>query len=105
MTAEQVGVQFFYIGIIAVVVQGFLIRPLTRIFTEEKIFMAGNIIMVIGLGAIPFATSTFTLALFFGLMAFGKSLNTPRSEEHTSELQSRGHLVCRLLLAQTKPTA
>src|SRR5690625_5624305 len=25
-----------------------------------------------------------------------------RSEEHTSELQSRGHLVCRLLLAKTK---
>src|SRR5690625_1480935 len=25
-------------------------------------------------------------------------LNNPRSEEHTSELQSRGHLVCRLLL-------
>src|SRR5690625_5493983 len=24
--------------------------------------------------------------------------DTPRSEEHTSELQSRGHLVCRLLL-------
>src|SRR5690625_6004881 len=25
-------------------------------------------------------------------------LHTARSEEHTSELQSRGHLVCRLLL-------
>src|SRR5690625_6729562 len=25
-----------------------------------------------------------------------------RSEEHTSELQSRGHLVCRLLLDKTK---
>src|SRR5690625_5615489 len=25
-------------------------------------------------------------------------LKPPRSEEHTSELQSRGHLVCRLLL-------
>src|SRR5690625_6724100 len=25
-----------------------------------------------------------------------------RSEEHTSELQSRGHLVCRLLLEKTK---
>src|SRR5690625_6255594 len=25
-------------------------------------------------------------------------LSTGRSEEHTSELQSRGHLVCRLLL-------
>src|SRR5690625_6763644 len=26
-----------------------------------------------------------------------------RSEEHTSELQSRGHLVCRLLLDKNKP--
>src|SRR5690625_6684310 len=26
--------------------------------------------------------------------------NIPRSEEHTSELQSRGHLVCSLLLEQ-----
>src|SRR5437870_10339763 len=28
----------------------------------------------------------------------------PRSEEHTSELQSRGHLVCRLLLEKKKIT-
>src|SRR5690625_6928341 len=28
----------------------------------------------------------------------------PRSEEHTSELQSRGHLVCRLLLEKKKNT-
>src|SRR5690625_7060085 len=29
-------------------------------------------------------------------------LFSPRSEEHTSELQSRGHLVCRLLLEKKK---
>src|SRR5207253_3768770 len=29
-------------------------------------------------------------------------LQHPRSEEHTSELQSRGHLVCRLLLEKKK---
>src|SRR5690625_5884626 len=29
-------------------------------------------------------------------------LRVPRSEEHTSELQSRGHLVCRLLLEKKK---
>src|SRR5439155_20564620 len=29
-------------------------------------------------------------------------LSTTRSEEHTSELQSRGHLVCRLLLEKKK---
>src|SRR5437870_10303495 len=28
--------------------------------------------------------------------------HTVRSEEHTSELQSRGHLVCRLLLEKKK---
>src|SRR5690625_7082078 len=28
--------------------------------------------------------------------------NADRSEEHTSELQSRGHLVCRLLLEKKK---
>src|SRR5437660_1353300 len=28
-----------------------------------------------------------------------------RSEEHTSELQSRGHLVCRLLLARRPPSS
>src|SRR5439155_9802938 len=30
---------------------------------------------------------------------------TARSEEHTSELQSRGHLVCRLLLEKKKTRA
>src|SRR5690625_6910251 len=49
--------------------------------------------------------------------AIAKTLNMPtrmlnavsdrkkdRSEEHTSELQSRGHLVCRLLLEKKKQT-
>src|SRR5690625_6944069 len=33
-----------------------------------------------------------------------KELDTTRSEEHTSELQSRGHLVCRLLLEKKNKT-
>src|SRR5690625_6638419 len=32
----------------------------------------------------------------------GIKLKKQRSEEHTSELQSRGHLVCRLLLEKKK---
>src|SRR5690625_3991825 len=31
-----------------------------------------------------------------------EDITLERSEEHTSELQSRGHLVCRLLLEQKK---
>src|SRR5690625_5952570 len=34
----------------------------------------------------------------------GKKKSVVRSEEHTSELQSRGHLVCRLLLEKKKKT-
>src|SRR5207253_9372126 len=34
--------------------------------------------------------------------AAGELVVLPRSEEHTSELQSRGHLVCRLLLEKKK---
>lgn len=77
MSAADVGIQFFYIGIIVVIVQGFLIKPLTNRFSEESLFMTGNILMVIGLAMIPLASSMLTLALFLGLMALGKSLNTP----------------------------
>src|SRR5690625_5632301 len=38
------------------------------------------------------------------VLAAMKSKDEVRSEEHTSELQSRGHLVCRLLLEKKKST-
>src|SRR5256884_4005421 len=39
---------------------------------------------------------------FFAESEGGSTLGTTRSEEHTSELQSRLHLVCRLLLEKKK---
>src|SRR5690625_6741354 len=44
------------------------------------------------------AASTEPAALLMRLFALGQE----RSEEHTSELQSRGHIVCRLLLEKKK---
>src|SRR5207253_8165081 len=42
---------------------------------------------------------TQTIAFVFAAQfLFPESISNLRSEEHTSELQSRGHLVCRLLL-------
>src|SRR2546429_1715720 len=40
-----------------------------------------------------------------GWPAAASARSTPRSEEHTSELQSRLHLVCRLLLEKKKKRA
>src|SRR5258708_26807196 len=44
---------------------------------------------------------TFTLA-YYGLGRSNMGLKRFRSEEHTSELQSPDHLVCRLLLEKKK---
>src|SRR5690625_6421469 len=60
-----------------------------RIHRQRRLLLAGSIgLIIIGFAALleisvlpPLAASALT-----------------RSEEHTSELQSRGHLVCRLLL-------
>src|SRR5690625_5878062 len=41
-------------------------------------------------------------ALPSALLPLAETAGHPRSEEHTSELQSRGHLVCRLLLEKKK---
>src|SRR3712207_7123689 len=39
-----------------------------------------------------------------GVWRHGPGGRTPRSEEHTSELQSRQYIVCRLLLEKKKST-
>src|SRR5437899_9912381 len=52
-----------------------------------------------------FRTKSLTKStLTFGLHQFIGMYGIPRSEEHTSELQSLRHLVCRLLLEKKKTT-
>src|SRR5207253_10944218 len=48
----------------------------------------------------PTGAGLLAASILFGLYFFPAVLL--RSEEHTSELQSRGHLVCRLLLDKKK---
>src|SRR5690348_4466794 len=59
--------------------------------------------------ALPIWTTTAAVHLARGLAATGQRValldcdfRRPRSEEHTSELQSPVHLVCRLLLEKKK---
>src|SRR5690625_5731447 len=55
-----------------------------------------NPTMLFGLGVLAIMAVGAFGAPLFGLP------DPMRSEEHTSELQSRGHLVCRLLLEKKK---
>src|SRR5690625_6591119 len=53
----------------------------------------------------PAAGSLFTTPLpprVTRIFSISTPIQVKRSEEHTSELQSRGHLVCRLLLEKKK---
>src|SRR5690554_7787216 len=64
-----------------------------------------NVLYVLGyFKNLPFAQADFQTDALNPLMKKGKSATTElrRSEEHTSELQSRPHLVCRLLLEKKK---
>src|SRR5258708_26773074 len=63
--------------------------PYTTLFRSQ--FVAGNAVLVIVLGAKADADA-----------GHGGSQRDARSEEHTSELQSPDHLVCRLLLEKKK---
>src|SRR5690625_5522060 len=58
-------------------------------------------------GLIPAAANSAGRPICFSPSTVATSQNSAtrsasRSEEHTSELQSRGHLVCRLLLEKKK---
>ena len=74
----QVGIQFFWLGIITAVVQGGLIKPLTKVFREETLFLTGNILMATGLFLLGNrGTTTPQLTSYLALMAVGHSLNLP----------------------------
>lgn len=77
LTAEKVGMQFVWMGLIAVLIQGGLIRVLLKRFSEKKLFLAGNFIMFAGFVLIPFATSEHGLTAALCLMGVGGSLNGP----------------------------
>src|SRR5207253_4978244 len=48
--------------------------------------------------ALPVDSTWSEKTIPLAALSVGRGVLLPRSEEHTSELQSRGHLVCRLLL-------
>src|SRR5690625_5344435 len=64
-------------------------------YDDPKEITAGEYSLVLpDKGAISLFTTT--------RVVYANSNDRLRSEEHTSELQSRGHLVCRLLLEKKK---
>ena len=74
---RQVYMQYVWMGLVAVLIQGGLIRRLEKIFGEKRLFVTGCAVMAVGLGSIPFAASLGTLTFIMIVMTIGASLSGP----------------------------
>jgi DHA1 family tetracycline resistance protein-like MFS transporter len=76
-SAREVGMQFVWLGLITVIIQGGLIRRLEKKYGESKLFLIGGFFMVAGMALIPLAKSPGILTAFLALLAIGASLTGP----------------------------
>src|SRR5690625_2283231 len=74
----------------------------SKIFFGEIPVAPGKLALVIIIISILIKEVLFHYKYHLGKKYNSSALISERSEEHTSELQSRGHLVCRLLLEKKK---
>lgn len=73
----HVGYVFAYIGVLAVVIQGGLIGPLTRRFGERRLLVAGLVMQAVSFGVLPFAGSLAGLLAVLVPLSVGSGLTSP----------------------------
>jgi predicted MFS family arabinose efflux permease len=86
---QHVGYLFAYIGVVAVVVQGGLIGPLTRRFGETRLLVAGLALQAVTFVALPFAASTAALLAVLAPMSVGSGLTNPSLSALLSRMARR----------------
>ena len=77
LSVEKVGLLFVWMGLMAVVIQGFAMRVLVKRFSEKKLFLFGNFLLTLGLILLPFALNEKMLAAALCVLGIGASLNGP----------------------------
>ncbi len=74
---ETVGYVFAYLGLLSAIMQGGLTRRLTKRYGEEKLLLAGLVLLAIGLVIVPFARGLAVLGGAFAALAIGLGLVQP----------------------------
>ncbi len=92
MDAHQVAMQFLWLGIVTVLIQGGAIRPLVKKFGEQRLLITGNVLMVAALISIPSAQSPAGLVARLCVLAVGASLNGPTLTSLISKEASPSHV-------------
>ena len=73
----QTGLIFGFIGMIAIIIQGGLIRRIAKNGNEARLAFAGTLCMVVSLALLPVAKGVAALLAVTALMSVGNSLATP----------------------------
>jgi DHA1 family tetracycline resistance protein-like MFS transporter len=87
--AHDVSYVFVYIGVLAVLVQGGLIRPLVRRFGEQKLLVAGLALQAVSIALLPFAGSITGMLVVLAPMSLGNGLTQPALAALLSKLAKR----------------
>jgi DHA1 family tetracycline resistance protein-like MFS transporter len=77
LDAVGVGRMFAVAGVVMIVVQGGLIRPLVKRFGEAALVPAGIAMLAVGLALLPFAPPFVPMVSVFILMAIGQGISGP----------------------------
>ncbi len=92
-TAKQNGYIFAFIGILAVIFQGFLFNKLVKKFGENPLVIIGCLMMAISLFTIPYITpengGLTGVLIVVGLLAIGNSMASPAITSLASKISSQ----------------
>jgi DHA1 family tetracycline resistance protein-like MFS transporter len=74
---RPIGFVFFYVGLLSAAMQGGLIGPLTRRFGEERLTLAGLVLIALGLLVLPMAREVPALMAALTLLSLGMGAMQP----------------------------
>jgi DHA1 family tetracycline resistance protein-like MFS transporter len=86
---EQVGYLLVVAGVVAVIAQGGLIGPLTRIFGEPKVVILAGVLLFSGMAGIALAEGKMLLIFGIACLAGGFGLGNPALQSLISQLSGR----------------
>src|SRR5690554_7036527 len=96
--------QYLFTGITIGATYALIALGFTLIYNASHVinFAQGEFLMIGGMATVSLTAMGVPMLLAIVLAVVLAGVLGVRSEEHTSELQSRPHLVCRLLLEKKK---
>jgi MFS family permease len=76
-TNIQIGYLFGILGIVGAVVQGGLIRILSRKFSDKVLILAGSFLMIFGIGLMPYSINFLGMAITVSILSIGTGIVQP----------------------------